>query len=96
MITTCLVCGEQFSFYGGNCKYCARCRNEIYALKPLHGGYKKTAEYVIEKHREERELKKHKDKLKRRVVSIDYVVHEAMAHGRSYGHEVAVMEGREY
>lgn len=96
MEVTCKCCGKIFNVYKGNCKYCSSCRDEIYSKQHLYGGYAKAAKVLIEKHKDERENTERLNRLRKTSVSIDYVVHEAMAHGRSYGHEVAVMEGREH
>lgn len=96
MKIVCACCGREFNVYKGNCKYCASCRDEIYSKRHLYGGYSKTAKALIELHKEERQNTERLNRLRKAPVSIGYVVHEAKAHGRSYGHEVAVMEGREY
>ena len=96
MEVTCKCCGKVFSAYKGNCKYCSVCRNDIYSKAGAYGSYKKAAKALIEKHKEERENSERLNRLRKTAVSIEYVVHEAMRHGRSYGHEVAVMEGREH
>ncbi len=94
MKVTCKCCGKEIDIYKGNCKYCANCRDEIYSNAKAYGGYAKAAKAIIEMHEEERDATIRLNKLRRRSLSIADVVHEAMIHGRSYGHEVAVMEGR--
>ena len=96
MEVTCKCCGKTFNVYKGNCEYCSSCRDEIYSNQHLYGGYAKTTKVLIEKHKDERENTERLNRLRKTAVSIDYVVHEATVHGRSYGHEVAVMEGREH
>ena len=96
MRVTCKCCGKEIEVYKGNCKYCANCRDEIYNNTKLYGGYAKAAKALIEMHKEERNVAIRLNKLRRRHESIADVVHEATVHGRSYGHEVAVMEGRLY
>lgn len=96
MEVTCKCCGKTFNAFKGNRKYCSSCRDEICRNQYLYGGYAKTAKVLIEKHKDERENNERLNRLRKTAVSIDYVVRKAMAHGRSYGHEVAVMEGREY
>lgn len=96
MRVTCKCCGKEIEVYKGNCKYCANCRDEIYSNTKLYGGYVKAVKALIEMHEEERNVTIRLNKLRRRHVSIADVAHEAMVHGRSYGHEVAVMEGRLY
>lgn len=96
MKVTCKCCGKEIEVYKGNCKYCANCRDEIYSSAKAYGGYAKAAKVIIEMHEEERGVTIRLNKLRRRHESIADVVHEAMIHGRSYGHEVAVIEGRLY
>lgn len=96
MTVECLVCGSIFDAPKGNCKYCPTCRGEIERNKYINGGFRKAAEIAIAKHKEEHDCTVRANKLRKVTVSIDYVVHEAKIHGRSYGHEVAVMEGRLY
>ncbi len=94
MRVTCKCCGKEIVVCKGNCKYCANCRDEIYSNAKLYGGYAKAAKAIIEMHEEERSVTIRLNKLRKCTEPIAYVVHEAMVHGRSYGHEVAVMEGR--
>lgn len=94
MRVTCKCCGKVFEVYKGNCKYCANCRDEIYSNAKSYGGYAKAAKALIEIHEDERSSNIRLNKLRKQHESIADVVHEAMAHGRSYGHEVTVMEGR--
>lgn len=94
MKVTCKCCGKEIYVYKGNCKYCANCRDEIYSNAKEYGGYAKAAKAIIEMHEEERDVTIRLNKLRKCTLSIADVVHEAMIHGRSYGHEVAVMEGR--
>lgn len=94
MKVTCKCCGKEIEVYKGNCKYCTNCRDEIYSNAKAYGGYAKAAKAIIEMHEEERDVTIRLNKLRKRTPSIADVVHEAMVNGRSYGHEVAVMEGR--
>ena len=94
MRVTCKCCGKEFEVYSGNCKYCANCRDEIYINVKSYGGYAKAAKALIEIHEDERANTIRLNKLRNRCMSIADVVNEAMVHGRSYGYEVAVMEGR--
>ena len=94
MRVTCKCCGKEIEVYRGSSKYCANCRDEIYSNAKSYGGYAKAAKGLIEIHKYERANTIRLNKLRKRHESIAAVVHEAMVHGRSYGHEVAVMEGR--
>lgn len=94
MRVTCKCCGKEIEVYKGNCKYCANCRGEIYSKAKYYGGYSKAAKALIEIHEDERSNNIRLNKLRKRHESIADVVHEAMLHCRSYGREVAVMEGR--
>lgn len=96
MIIECVCCGKEFVVYKGNCKYCPVCRDEIYSKHGRYGGYAKAARALCDKRQTEREKTKKENRLRKAPMSIECVVHEAVAHGRSYGHEVAVMEGREH
>lgn len=96
MKITCAVCGDEFEVHKGNVKYCPTCRDEIYHNQWLYGTYIKSAKATIELHREEREKKLHLHNLRKCKTPLDIVVQNAIKHGRSYGHEVAVMEGRLY
>lgn len=94
MTVECLVCGSIFYAPRGNCKYCATCRGEIERNQYIDGGFRKAAEIAIAKHKEEHDCTARANKLRKATMSIDYIVHEAKMHERSYGHQVAVMEGR--
>ena len=73
---------------------CERIIPEEERNKYINGGFRKAAEMAIAKHKEEHDYTVRANKLRKVTVSIDYIVHEAKLHGRSYGREVAVMEGR--
>lgn len=96
MTVECLICGSMFDVPKGNCKYCRACRQEIERTKYLSGGFSNAVKNAIAMHKEERDATVRANKLRKRNISIDIVVKEAKLHGRSYGHEVAVMEGRMY
>lgn len=96
MDVSCKCCGRIFNAYRKDRKYCPTCAEDINNSSHLYGSYVKAAKALIEKRKAERENTERLNRLRNTAVSIDYVVHEAMSHGRSYGHEVAVMEGREH
>ena len=96
MTVECLVCGSRFVAPKGNCKYCSVCRGEIEKTKYLNGGFRKAAEIAIAKHKEEHDNTVRMNKLRAESASIDEVVSLAKQNARSYGHQVAVMEGRMY
>ena len=91
----CISCGR-VTVSKGNSKYCPSCRSEIYNSQKKFGGYANAAKAIIEAHTAEREANEQVRPVRKRVPSIAEVVHQALLNGRSYGHEVAVMEGREY
>ena len=96
MIVECLVCGSRFAVSKGNCKYCPACRGEIEKTKYLNGGFRKAAEIAIAKHKEEHDNTVRMNKLRAESASIAEVVSLAKQNARSYGHQVAVIEGRMY
>lgn len=96
MTVECLVCGSRFVSPRGNCKYCKTCSDEIERNVYINGGFRKAAEVAIAKHKEEHDNTVRMNKLRAESASIDYVVHLAKQNARSYGHQVAVMEGRLY
>lgn len=96
MTLECLVCGSRFVAPRGNCKYCKTCRYEIERNKYVNGGFRKAAEIAIAKHKEEHDNTVRANKLRVESASIDEVVSLANQNARSYGHQVAVMEGRMY
>ncbi len=96
MTVECLVCGSRFVVLRGNCKYCPVCRREIEKNKYINGGFRKAAAIAIAKHKEERDNTVRMNKLRDESASIDEVVTLAKKSARSYGHQVAVMEGRLY
>ena len=96
MTVECLVCGSRFVAPKGNCKYCPACRGEIERNKYIHGGFRKAAEIAIAQHKEEYDYTVRMNKLRAESASIDEVVSLAKQNERSYGHQVAVMEGRMY
>lgn len=95
MTVECLVCGSRFVAPKGNCKYCLVCRGEIEKNKYIHGGFRKAVEIAIAKHKEHDNTVR-MNKLSAESASIDEVVTLAKQNARSYGHQVAVMEGRLY
>lgn len=95
MRTKCISCGR-VTLSKGNGKYCSSCRSEIYNSQKKYGGYAKAAKAIIEAHTADREINEQVCPACKRVPSIAEVVHQALLSGRSYGHEVAVMEGREH
>ncbi len=96
MTVECLVCGSRFVVSKGNCKYCPTCRGEIEKTKYLNGGFRKAAEIAIAKHKEEHDNTVRMNKLRAESASIAEVVSLAKQNARSYGHQVAVIEGRMY
>lgn len=96
MTVECLVCGSRFVAHKGNCKYCKTCRGEIERNKYIYGGFRKAAEIAIAKHKEEHDNTVRINKLRAKSASIDEVVSLAKQGSCSYGHQVAVMEGRLY
>lgn len=96
MTVECLVCGSRFVAPKGNCKYCPICRGEIEKNKYIHGGFRKAAAIAIAQHKEERDNTIRMNKLRAESASIDEVVSLAKHNALSYGHQVAVMEGRLY
>ena len=96
MTVECLVCGSRFVAHKGNCKYCKTCRCEIERNRYINGGFRKAAEIAIAKHKEEYDNTVRINKLRAESASIDEVVTLAKQSARSYGHQVAVMEGRMY
>ena len=96
MTVECLACGTRFVARRGNCKYCKTCRGEIERNKYINGGFRKAAEIAIAKHKEEHDNTVRMNKLRAESASIDEVVTLAKQNARSYGHQVAVMEGRIY
>ena len=96
MTVECLVCGTRFVSRRGNCKYCKTCRGEIERNIYINGGFCKAAEIAIAKHKEEHDNTVRLNKLRAESASIDEVVSLAKQNERSYGHQVAVMEGRMY
>ena len=96
MTVECLVCGSRFVAPKGNCKYCPACLGEIEKNKYINGGFRKAAEIAIAKHKEEHDNNVRLNKLRAESASIDEVVSLARQNERSYGHQVAVMEGRLY
>lgn len=96
MTVECLVCGSRFFAPRGNCKYCKTCRDEIDRNTHIYGGFSKAAAVAIAQHKEEHDNTVRMNKLRAESASIDYVVHLAKQNARSYGHQVAVMEGRLY
>lgn len=96
MTVECLVCGSRFVAPKGNCKYCTVCRGEIERNKYIQGGFRKAAAIAIAKHKEEHDNTIRANKLRAESASIDKVVTLAKQNSRSYGHQVAVMEGRLY
>ena len=96
MTVECLVCGSRFVAPKGNCKYCLTCRGEIEKTKHLNGGFRKAAEIAIAKHKEEHDDTVRMNKLRVVSATIDEVVSLAKQNARSYGHQVAVIEGRMY
>lgn len=95
MTVECLVCGSRFVAHRGNCKYCSVCRGEIERNIYAQGGFRKAAEIAIAKHKEHDNTVR-MNKLRKESASIDEVVSLAKHNLRSYGHQVAVMEGRLY
>ena len=96
MTVECLVCGSRFVAHKGNCKYCKTCRGEIERNKYINGSFRKAAAIAIAQHKEEHDNTVRMNKLRAESASIDEVVTMAMQSARSYGHQVAVMEGRLY
>lgn len=96
MTVECLVCGSRFIAPKGNCKYCSVCRGEIEKNKYIYSGFRKAAAIAIAKHKEEHDSTVRMNKLRAESISIDEVVTLAKQNARSYGHQVAVMEGRLY
>lgn len=96
MTVECLVCGSRFVATKGNCKYCRVCRGEIDKNKYIYGGFRKAAAIAIAKHKEEHDNTVRMNKLCAESASIDEVVTMSKQNERSYGHQVAVMEGRMY
>ena len=96
MTVECLVCGSRFVAHKGNCKYCKTCRGEIERNKYINGGFRKAAAIAIAQHKEEHDNTVRMNKLRDESASIDEIVTLAMQSTRSYGHQVAVMEGRLY
>ena len=96
MTVECLVCGSRFVAPKVNCKYCPVCRGEIERNKYINGGFRKAAEIALAKHKEEHDNTVRMNKLRAESASIDEVVSLAKQNERSYGHQVAVMEGRLY
>lgn len=100
MLFECKCCGKEYEVKKGNHKYCYNCRAEIDERVMYEGGFKKAVKVVMDKHKEEREKERERKAVMRVVnankMTLDEVVHRALVNGRSYGHEVAVMEGREY
>lgn len=96
MTVECLVCGSRFVVHKGNCKYCKTCRGEIERTKYINGGFRKAAKTAIAKHKEEHDNTVRINKLRAVSASIDEVVSMAKQNERSYGHQVAAMEGRLY
>lgn len=96
MTVECLVCGSRFVTPKGNCKYCLACREEIERKKYINGGFRKAAAIAIAQHKEEHDSTVRMNKLRAEIASIDEVVTLAKRNARSYGHQVAVMEGRMY
>lgn len=96
MTVECLVCGSRFVAHNCNCKYCKTCRGEIERNKYINGGFRKAAEIAIAKHKEEHDNTVRLNKLREEIASIDEVVSLARHNERSYGYQVAVMEGRLY
>lgn len=94
MTVECIVCGSRFVAPKGNCKYCPTCLGEIEKTKYRNGGFRKAAEIAIAKHKEEHDNTVRMNKLRAERTSIDEVVYLAKQKARSYGHQVAVMEGR--
>lgn len=92
MTVECLVCGSRFVTHKGNCKYCKTCRGEIERNKYINGGFRKAAAIAIAQHDNTVRM----NKLRAESASIDEVVTLAKQSARSYGHQVAVMEGRMY
>lgn len=96
MTVECSICGSMFDAPKGNCKYCRDCRQEIERIKYQSGGFSNAVKNAIAMHKEEHDSTVRANKLRKRNVTIDSVVKEAKLHSRSYGHQVAVMEGRMY
>lgn len=96
MTVECLVCGSRFVAHKCNCKYCKTCRGEIERNTYIYGGFRKAAEIAIAKHKEEHDNTVRINKLRANSASIDEVVSLAKQSACSYGHQVAVMEGRLY
>lgn len=96
MTVECLVCGSRFVAPRGNCKYCKTCRDEIERNIYICGGFRKAAAIAIAQHKEEHDNTVRMNKLIAESASIDEVVSLAKQNARSYGHQVAVMEGRLY
>lgn len=94
MRTVCVSCGIKFNVSKGNCKYCVTCRDEIYRSRKKYGGYSKAAKVIIEMHKPDRIANGFAVMTRKRKPTIAEVVRQATANGRSYGHEVAIMEGR--
>ena len=96
MTVECLVCGRRFVAPKGNCKYCTACRGEIEKNKYINGGFRKAAAIAIAQHKEDHDNNIRMNKLRAESASIYEVVSLAKQNARSYGHQVAVMEGRLY
>ena len=96
MTVECLVCGSRFVAPKGNCKYCPVCRGEIEKNSYNNCGFRKAAAIAIARHKEEHDNTVRMNKLCAESASIDEVVTLAKQSARSYGHQVAVMEGRMY
>lgn len=94
MTVECLVCGSRFVAHRGNCKYCKTCRDEIERNAYIYGGFRKAAAITIAQHKEEHDNAVRMNNLRYESASIDEVVSLATQNERSYGHQVAVMEGR--
>lgn len=92
----CVSCGTIIVAYRGNHKYCACCRAEIEQMATGKKSFKECARIVCDNHKQDREEEQLREVLKKNCKSLNDIVLLTKQTGKSYGHQVAVLEGREY